>query len=814
MANVTGTPIADLILPNSLILGTPPVVLGDLAGDDLIEALGGDDVVVAANGDDKVLGGDGHDLIFTNAGRDSIEGNAGNDSVSGGRNEDTIFGGEGDDLIFGNMDDDSLRGGDGNDVIYGGKGKDVIQGEGGNDTLLGDLGADSLNGGGGDDTFVIARRANDPISASSGGPFLADADTFQDFRQNGSDLIRLDGGLTFTALEFTDGGDSNAIIRDAGIPGGAPGTGNFLALVKGKTAAELQANPQWFVTDDITPPPPAPASTVQFSAATFQGQEGNGVTTNATIKITRTGDTTQVGSVTFGTTGLGATATEGTDYTAVTQVVNFAPGQIEATVNVPILADAVNDPNETVSLVLTNPVGVGIGLGTQQSAVLTILDQSQAPPSGDTLAPTAPKLLDGESIVANTAGLIGKVQASDNVGVTAFSITTTTQNGVNPVVNAITIAADGQLTLTAAGAALLSSTGNYLDVQVTAKDAAGNTSAAGTIRVFADINTAVNSATLSKIGDIADESFNGAKDTVLVGAGLYGGATITKTVTLLGNNDGIVPTTTARPNPESEINSLLSVAPAVGNVKIDGFKFSSAGGVEVQVLANNASIKNNLFDGTTGSAVTADGFGAITGISIENNRIQNTANGFAAVNVTGVNGGTVANNTFDKIGDQATAAFTDDGIFVDSVTGLTVSGNKFTSVSGSGIEVGSLFGASTNLNIQANTIDGANKNTPLPTDGGITVNPAAHINMGITGNRVTNTGNGSLAVVGAVAGNPITASANVFDDLAPVGAADFSIFNNFATQTVFSVGNALANGVPLGVANLGGGGVADILLTA
>jgi hypothetical protein len=412
--------------------------------------------------------------------------------------------------------------------------------------------------------------------------------------------------------------------------------------------------------------------------------------------------------------------------------------------------------------------------------------------------------------------LIGKVQASDNVGVTAFSITATTQNGVNPVVNAVTIAADGQLTLTAAGAALLSTTGNYLDVQVTAKDAAGNTSAAGTIRVFADINTAVNSAILSKIGDAADESFNGAKDTVLVGAGLYGGATITKTVTLLGNNDGIAPTSTARPNPESEINSLLSIAPAVANVKIDGFKFSSAGGVDVQPLANNASIQNNLFDGTgaTGSAISALGFGAINGIKIENNRIQNTVTGFAAIDILGVNGGTISNNTFDQIGDQLAAVATDDGIFVDVVTGLTISGNKFTSVSGSGIEVGNVFGASTNLTIQANAIDGANQNAPSLIDGGITINTGTHTNLGITSNRVTNAGNGSLAVIGAVAGNPITASANVFDDLAPVGAADFSIFNNFATQTVFSVGNALANGVPLGVANLGGGGVADILLTA
>ena len=339
MANITGTLIPDLILPNAVLQGE---ILPDLAGDDIIDVLDADDVVTAAAGNDSVVGGNGNDLIFGNSGNDTLEGNSGNDTLSAGRDDDLVFGGEGDDWMFGNRGQDNIRGGLGDDTIFGGRDNDLIQGEEGNDVLYGDLGADTVNGGGGDDTFVVARRADALDAASTGGAFEQDADVFQDFRQQGNDVIRLEGGMTFADLQFTDQTvngvpTGNAVIRDAG------GTGNFLAVVQGRTAAELAANPDWFVTDTPTPPTPTPgASTVQFSTATFQQQEGNGVTTNAAVTITRTGDTTQAAEVAFATTSLGAAnpATAGTDFTPVNTTVNFAPGQTTATVNVPILPDA------------------------------------------------------------------------------------------------------------------------------------------------------------------------------------------------------------------------------------------------------------------------------------------------------------------------------------------------------------------------------------------------------------------------------------------------------------------------------------------
>lgn len=128
------------------------------------------------------------------------------------------------------------------------------------------------------------------------------------------------------------------------------------------------------------------ASTFQFSGATYTATEGTApATVQAAINITRTGDTTTAGSVTF-STGTGGTATVGTDYTAVaSQVVSFAAGETTKTVNVPILSDAITpEADETVNLTLTAPTGGT--LGTQATSVLTIKDVAAVTPPG-TLPP-------------------------------------------------------------------------------------------------------------------------------------------------------------------------------------------------------------------------------------------------------------------------------------------------------------------------------------------------------------------------------------------------------------------------------------------
>jgi chitinase len=59
----------------------------------------------------------------------------------------------------------------------------------------------------------------------------------------------------------------------------------------------------------------------------------------------------------------------GNDYVAKSGTLTFAPGDVSKTVSVAITGDAVVEPNETLTLDLTNPVQVTVAGG---SAVGTI----------------------------------------------------------------------------------------------------------------------------------------------------------------------------------------------------------------------------------------------------------------------------------------------------------------------------------------------------------------------------------------------------------------------------------------------------------
>ena len=54
------------------------------------------------------------------------------------------------------------------------------------------------------------------------------------------------------------------------------------------------------------------------------------------------------------------TATAGTDYTATSGTLTFAPGETAKTVEVPVADDTVSDDGETLTLALSNPSGAGI----------------------------------------------------------------------------------------------------------------------------------------------------------------------------------------------------------------------------------------------------------------------------------------------------------------------------------------------------------------------------------------------------------------------------------------------------------------------
>ncbi|MDY6938802.1 MAG: hypothetical protein SWY16_14150 [Cyanobacteriota bacterium] len=784
MANIAGTLIPDLIIPGSNLADGQ--LIPDLTSDDIIDGFDGDDVIASSSGNDNVRGGNDDDLIFGNAGDDTLEGNSGNDTVLAGRDDDLVFGADGNDLLFGNRGRDTIRGGIGDDTIFGGKDNDLIQGEAGDDVLYGDLGSDIYNGGGGDDTFVIARRANALDAASTGGAFEQDADIFQDFRQQGDDVIRLEGGMTFTDLEFTDQTDNgvptgNAIIRDAG------GTGNFLAVVEGRTAAELAANPDWFVTNPPTTPGGTPGTTDLSVTKTVElandldmdGQFDPGDTVQYTIEVGNTGPANATAvqltdALPTGVTFISDSATSG-DYdenSGVWTVGNVNNGgfqtlTVQATIDAAAtgtitntaagLTGAETDPN-AANNTASVPFTVGSSAGTT-----------------DTTAPTAAELVNGEAIVANQVGTTGfTVQATDDTGVTGYSVSSVLLNGTTALANTVGIdATTGEIEIL--DAANLTA-GNYLDVEVTAQDTAGNTST-GTIRVFGTINDAVNSAN-SFVGDGTDQSFDDTNaDTVLVAAGNHAGTTIGKSVTLRGQNAGI--SGTGSRAAESTIGTTLTVAGAAG-VTVDGFEFTGADNVVIND-ASNPLITNNVFD-STGTAINVMGGSA-----------------------------QITDNSIETSGDATMDAIVADG----AVTGLIITSNAIdgTAGTGSGIELGgATAGTLTNITVSNNDIlvEGT-----ANTDGGITLSDAeGYANLVVSQNRVTSTGvdTGALTIVAATVldANQANVTGNFFVDTNGAAAGDnqYSILNaGVGTATLTANGNfATLGGLPLDIANIGANG--------
>ena len=83
----------------------------------------------------------------------------------------------------------------------------------------------------------------------------------------------------------------------------------------------------------------------------------------------------------------GGTATAGVDYTSVGGTLTFAPGETVKTITVPVTADAISEPDESFTLVLTNPTGATLDTAT---ATGTIIDDDEfvPPPPPPPVTPT------------------------------------------------------------------------------------------------------------------------------------------------------------------------------------------------------------------------------------------------------------------------------------------------------------------------------------------------------------------------------------------------------------------------------------------
>lgn len=106
--------------------------------------------------------------------------------------------------------------------------------------------------------------------------------------------------------------------------------------------------------------------TLAFSTATYRINESDGT---VTIAVDRTGGTEGTVSVQYATAN--GTATSPGDFAATSGTLTFGPGVATQSFTIPIVADAVGEPEESFIVTLSAPTG-GATLGTPSTATIVI----------------------------------------------------------------------------------------------------------------------------------------------------------------------------------------------------------------------------------------------------------------------------------------------------------------------------------------------------------------------------------------------------------------------------------------------------------
>jgi Calx-beta domain/Glycosyl hydrolase family 99/Calcineurin-like phosphoesterase len=117
-------------------------------------------------------------------------------------------------------------------------------------------------------------------------------------------------------------------------------------------------SPELVVT--YTPPSsPPPPSSPSLSIDDVRVTEGNSGSTNAVFSVSLSAPSPNAVTVSYATAN--GTATSPVDYTASSGSLTFAPGELSKTIAVPVVGDAVVEPDETFSLSLSNASNATIG---------------------------------------------------------------------------------------------------------------------------------------------------------------------------------------------------------------------------------------------------------------------------------------------------------------------------------------------------------------------------------------------------------------------------------------------------------------------
>jgi uncharacterized protein (TIGR03118 family) len=175
----------------------------------------------------------------------------------------------------------------------------------------------------------------------------------------GGPLIDIDG---LRGLQFGNniGGDPNTLYFTAGFADEENGLFGSL-----KPTTETSTN------------------NIQFAFDLFDINESSG---HVDITVTREGNSSTTATVNFNTFDLSLPqhGSQKSDYEIAVGKITFNPGETSKTFRILIVNDAFHDSDgEVVSLALSNPTGIGVGLGSPNVALLRIFDDDAVAPASN-----------------------------------------------------------------------------------------------------------------------------------------------------------------------------------------------------------------------------------------------------------------------------------------------------------------------------------------------------------------------------------------------------------------------------------------------
>ncbi len=415
-----------------------------------------------------------------------------------------------------------------------------------------------------------------------------------------------------------------------------------------------------------------PPGTLQFGSPTYSVNENGGT---ATITVTRTDGNAGTVTVDYataigGTATGGASCTAGVDYVNTNGTLTFAGGETSKSFTIQICDDSIFEGNETVNLALSNVTG-GSMLGTQNTAVLTIVDNEVAMP--------------GTLALSSSTYSVGE-------GDTSLTVTVNRTGGTDGAVSVPYTLTDG----TATGGATCAGSNDYINTGGTVNFAAGQASQTFTVTICEDGVVEGN------------ETFNVNLGTATGGATV--GTPSTATVTIVDNDTapptGPVTVTATAGTATGTYNNLTEAAAAINAGTHQGAivvsinqTITEPGTVVINSSGAGSAVYTSILIRPTADNITDSGASAQGRGLIELNGADNVTIDGDNPNTTGINRNLTLQNTAAN-----TVTFT-------SVIRIALAATVVNSADNNVFKNLNILGSATGRNVSTATSTTASENT-------------------------------------------------------------------------------------------------------